>query len=459
MSAPPKFGGRTRNDLQPVPGEPGVYRDAAGEIYLADEPAPSNGTRSENHEQRHEHGATWLDGAPMDPLAESPEPLPSVPGFPYAHRGAGVVIVGPTGGGRSSLVQAGAYDAARAGLRVAYLGSEVTEGEFNARAADLVARRGDVLDDALRAELARVRWLNLASVIAHAWQQPGEWTRQAAERFDVVLIDPLSSVASTLGLDFDTSNAEFVLYYDRLVQPLAAAGVLVVQLENLGHAIEAKSRAKGASAKSDRADLTFACKLQTRPEAVLIITAQKVRSVRAPIQRGDSWTFDRETQRIVEHGRHAPDEGDAPIFRPTVLMERVSRAVEAEPGLSVRALRAAVSGKREARDLALDLLVAEGYVERRQDGQAFRHYTMRAFRADDEPEPPTVAPVAQPWPDRGPATVETDRGPRGPVPTHARATGHGSTATVSDGTVALDAERAERIAARHSDLDERELDK
>ena len=92
----------------------------------------------------------WLNGAPMDPLAVPAEPLPTVPGFPYAHRGAGVVIVGPTGGGRSSLVEAGLYDAACAGLRCAYLGGEVTEGEFNARAADLASRRGDAVDEELR---------------------------------------------------------------------------------------------------------------------------------------------------------------------------------------------------------------------------------------------------------------------------------------------------------------------
>lgn len=102
---------------------------------------------------------SWLAGAPMDPLAVAAEPLPSVPGFPYAHRGAGVVIVGPTGGGRSTLVQAGAYDAARSGLRVAYLGSEVSEGEFNARACDIATRRGDMIGVELRADLARVRYL------------------------------------------------------------------------------------------------------------------------------------------------------------------------------------------------------------------------------------------------------------------------------------------------------------
>lgn len=127
-----------------------------------------------------------LDGSPMDPASVPAEPLPTLPGFPYLHRGAAAVIVGPTGGGRSSLVQAGAYDAARADLRVAYLGSEITPAEFNARAADLAVRRGDNVDDDLRAELARVRYLDLAGVIARAWEVPQAWVDEAIKRFDVV---------------------------------------------------------------------------------------------------------------------------------------------------------------------------------------------------------------------------------------------------------------------------------
>lgn len=44
MTSPPKFGGRPRPDLSPTP-EAGIYRDAAGDIFMADEPEPAaNGT-------------------------------------------------------------------------------------------------------------------------------------------------------------------------------------------------------------------------------------------------------------------------------------------------------------------------------------------------------------------------------------------------------------------------------
>lgn len=92
----------------------------------------------------------WLSGAPMDPTAATVEPLPTLPGFPFLHAGDGAIVVGPTGRGRSSLIQAALYDAARARLQSAYLGCEVTPGEFNARAASLAHRRGDEVDDELR---------------------------------------------------------------------------------------------------------------------------------------------------------------------------------------------------------------------------------------------------------------------------------------------------------------------
>lgn len=325
----------------------------------------------------------WLTGEPMDPIAVAAEPITTTPGFPFAHAGAGILVSGPTGAGRSSLAQAGAYDAAKHGIRVAYLGSEVTEPEFHARAAKLAASRGDTVDDGLRAQLARVRYLSLATTIAAAWRDPERWVRDVTELYDVIEIDPLSAVASALGLDFDSSNKEFIAFYDRLVQPLAARGRVVIMLENVGHAEDAQKRAKGASAKEDRADLTFWCKRQANPVG-LIITTKKVRTVRAPFRYGDSWVFLADTQTIEP--REHEEQSDTPrgAFRPTHLMERASRAVEEQPGLTRNAVRLAVGGKAEYVDMALRTLVSEGYIEVRKDGSANRHHSLRPFRQHGE---------------------------------------------------------------------------
>jgi hypothetical protein len=358
----------------------------------------------------------WLDGAPMDPAAEPPEALEALPGFPFLHRGAAAVIVGPTGGGRSSLVQSCAYDAAAAGFRVAYLGSEVTEGEFNARAGDLARRRADTIDSGLRERLAAVRYLDLASVIAKAWEHPQQWVQEITARFDVVIADPLSAVASTLDLDFDKSNAEYARFHDMIVQPLVSAGLVFLSLDNIGHAIEARSRAKGASAKQDRADVTLWCKPKAQP-AGLIITVQKVRSVRAPFRRGDSWTFDRETQRITR------DTGDPdtqpPAWRPTVLMQRVSRAIQDAPGISRTAIRSTVQGKSQTIATALDLLIADGYVEHRDNG----HYSTRGYVVADDGPTIDVASHSSAVPGGFPGPTES---PVPAVPPSHEVTGNGN---------------------------------
>lgn len=71
-------------------------------------------------------------------------------------------------------------------------------------------------------------------------------------------------------------------------------------------------------------------------------------------------------------------------FRPTVLMERISREIERDPGLAIRQIRDRVRGKAVAADLALSLLVAEGFVRVERSGNRHSHFSIKPFRKDDE---------------------------------------------------------------------------
>ena len=334
----------------------------------------------------------WLKGRPMDPAAAPTERMPALPGLPFLHSAACGVLVGPTGAGRSAVTQAGLYDAAMAGQRCAYLGSEIGPEEFDARAALLAKCRSDPVSDELRQSLAAVRYLDAPTIIAEAWSDPAAWIEGVAAAFDVMVIDPLSAIASALGLDFDTSNAEYVSAYDRLIQPLTARGVAVLLLENVGHAEDAKRRAKGASAKSDRADITLAASVSANPPG-LLIRATKVRSIRAPFQRGAEWLVPMDSQRIEPHGQSS----DAP-FRPTRIMERVSETVERDEGLTANAIRTAIGGRSEYVTLALQLLIAEDYIEAQKDGQAHRHRSLKPYREGDDPNQVQPSPNQVPDP-------------------------------------------------------------
>jgi len=336
----------------------------------------------EPDEPNAEAGGSWLTGAPMDPAAEKPEPLPTLPGLPFLHAGASAMIVGPTGGGRSSLIEACLYDAARAGLPCLYLGHEVTESEFNARAASLAEIRGDALTDQLRAELARARYLDLTTTAARAWDEPTTWAEGVAQLYRVVVFDPLSAVESAVGLNFEQRNTEYIRFFDRIVQPVTARGVSVVLIDNVGHAEEAKNRAKGASAKSDRADLTFSCALVSDG---LLVKAHKIRSVRAAFSRGQTWLFVKATQMIETQA------ADAGGFRPTKLMQKASIYIEMNPSEGIRAIRCGVGGKLDYVDKAVKCLVEEGFVEVRSYGQKRAHYSLKPFRELGETEPRTIA--------------------------------------------------------------------
>src|SRR5439155_2004916 len=104
--------------------------------------------------------------------------------------------------------------------------------------------------------------------------------------------------------------------------PLTDAGAAVVMVDNIGHAEEARSRAKGVSGKGDKADLTFSCKAIADPPG-LVVRCQKVRTIRAAFRVGDEWIFERDTQRVERRSASSSD-----TFRPTGLMEQVSKLLE-----------------------------------------------------------------------------------------------------------------------------------
>lgn len=92
----------------------------------------------------------------------------------------------------------------------------------------------------------------------------------------------------------------------------------------------------------------------------------------------------------VDLALRAPSDAPGPageVFRPTSLMEKVSRALElaGEP-LSGRGVDERVSGKQQHVAQALDVLVAEGYVERVDGPRRSRiHTPTRPYRQADDP--------------------------------------------------------------------------
>lgn len=112
-------------------------------------------------------------------------------------------------------------------------------------------------------------------------------------------------------------------------------------------------------------------------------------------------------------------------FRPTTLMERVSRWLEINPGASSRVVCQQVTGKTDAIRLALEVLVEEGWISVERVGKGNQYRSIRPYtEAQDliqavdnwenleaRPTAPHRAPTA---PRARPETAETDRAPRAP---------------------------------------------
>lgn len=80
----------------------------------------------------------------------------------------------------------------------------------------------------------------------------------------------------------------------------------------------------------------------------------------------------------------APRDDDT--FRPTHLMEKVSKFVEGYPeGVTKRALESSVKGNTDAKRLALELLVTEGFVHREIGANRSQlHTALKPYREADE---------------------------------------------------------------------------
>ncbi len=108
----------------------------------------------------------------------------------------------------------------------------------------------------------------------------------------------------------------------------------------------------------------------------------------------------------VSEAQAATERGEK--FRPTHLMERVSRYLEGVPAASQRAVCKSVSGKTDALRLALECLVEEGFVKLGPMGYEVAH----AYR---EPvDISTAPPRAPPRPKRAPGRAQKRRNATAP---------------------------------------------
>lgn len=239
----------------------------------------------------------------------------------------------------------------------------------------------------------------------------------------LAIFDGQTEAYPLLGLD-PYSNVDAAIFLNALPRPFAAAGAAVLLIDHVTKNADTRGRfALGAGHKLAGVAVAYGVEAIERPSRThpgkLKITLGKDRHGAIPGARGATIALATITPsdngRTVTVSLDPPDSTDTTgQFRPTVLMEKVSRYVEQHPEATRNDIKSAVGGNHRARDLALTLLADEGWIDRKRDGQALRHTTAHAYRADADPGP--TGPTGPNQSQTGPGDHPNTTGPTGPTP-------------------------------------------
>jgi len=214
--------------------------------------------------------------------------------------------------------------------------------------------------------------------------------------YDVAVIDGVSEAFMLLGLD-PYSTTDSAKFQAALPRPIADRGAATLELDHVTKSSEQRGRwAIGSGHKLAAVAAAFSTETVRAPsrthDGLVKLRVEKDRHGRVrshasggvvalvrivPSDEGERVSV------VLEPPDAIASDGEA--FRPTELMRKVSSFVETAPGATGNEVRRSVPGKTDAKDLALRLLVEEGYVERRKVGRANRHYLEKPF--EEEPRP------------------------------------------------------------------------
>jgi hypothetical protein len=336
-------------------------------------------------------GPVDLGRVDLGPVVRGEQP-PARPSIVWRDDGNGLFypgalhdLHGEPGTAKTWLVLHAGAETLRTGGAFAFLDYEGTAQTFVERLRCLKVR-GDVIADE-----SRVAYHNL----------PGKTNPQTVaalgEQFTdmgvtFVGLDAMLPALIRNGYD-DNSNADVAAFYETFARPLTVNGAALVCIDHMTKDSTTRVRgARGAGAKLQLVDVSYSVK------TVKAFSRDLAGSVKLSCAKDRFGTFSIGEPVAEVHvvpnldmvgiDLRAPEPRDptAP-FRPTHIMESVSRALEEHGELNTRALRTAANGRTEIQPLAVELLINEGYVTRVQEGREVRYRSVRPFRADENSQP------------------------------------------------------------------------
>jgi hypothetical protein len=238
-----------------------------------------------------------------------------------------------------------------------------------------------------------------------------------------IVLDGVNAAMTLHGLDL-ISNKDATIFAQHVLRPLTTTGACVIYVDHTPKDKDNNS-AGGIGAQAKRA-MTTGCAIRVHvnkqfgkgQNGTLTLNVDKdrqgdVRGASKPSGEGGHWAG---TAQLTSHDDgtvtivvQSPDTRDAirkeaPTFRPTVYMERVSEYVTANPGMGQKFIKGAVRGDHHRNLDALLRLIDEGWIRVEQDGQTHRHYTVRAFSELETPPNQTTG-GDRGWTEGGPGVA------------------------------------------------------
>lgn len=224
----------------------------------------------------------------------------------------------------------------------------------------------------------------------------------------LVILDGVTEAMTLHGYDLN-SNADTALYLALLPRWIADHGPAVVMIDHLPkdkekhdrHAIGAQHKLAGIDGVQYLVKMIQPFARGRRGLARVDIGKDRPGHVRQQAHGRTiaEFTLDASGDELVLIAHLMPvvhqADGDAGTFEPTHLMEKISRYVQANPGMSKKAIESAMNGKTDTKRLALELLVTRGYIGVKTGPRGrIQHHHVRAYY--DGPDPTQDDPESDP---------------------------------------------------------------
>jgi hypothetical protein len=206
----------------------------------------------------------------------------------------------------------------------------------------------------------------------------------------LVVIDSTGEAMAASGIDPNADGP--VAEWMALAKRLARTGAAVLLLDHVPKNVDNRDMEIGSQRKQAAiTGASYRCDTITSPargkDGKLKLVVRKDRLGTRPkgATAAEVHFIDGTPLRIelrVSDAQIAAERGEK--WRPTVLMERVSKWLEYNPGASRREIEKAVTGNGPTLRLAIDVLIEEGWIVVDRSGKAHEHRVVRDYRESED---------------------------------------------------------------------------